>query len=63
MSKLPSRRFFLARSLLLLVGPGEAESLITDFGSDGFLVECGGLHCGVEPGPDGNGAVEVPRDA
>jgi hypothetical protein len=40
-----NRRHFLARSLSPLIPTAEEE--ITDFGEDGFFVQCGDLHCGV----------------
>jgi hypothetical protein len=46
-SALPNRRYFLVRFLAMLVRRKEADSAITRFSPDAFLVECGELHCGV----------------
>jgi hypothetical protein len=49
-----SRRYFLARSLSMLIRPKEADPAITYFGPDAFLVEHRGLHCGVGRQADGS---------
>jgi hypothetical protein len=49
----PNRRHFLVRFLAMLVRRKEADSAITYFGSDAFLIECGVLHCGVGRQGDG----------